>query len=70
MELSGQRSRSTSGEGRRLGMIVHHIDAEREWAYDRNSTSGRLDRGMDDAVANGWLLIDMATEWKKVFPEE
>ena len=58
---------TTSGEGRRLGLIVHHTDAKREWAYDRDSTSGRLDRGLDDAANNGWLLIDMASEWKLVF---
>jgi hypothetical protein len=43
---------------------------EREWAYDRDSTSGRLDRGLDNAAANGWLLIDMASEWKLVFPTD
>jgi len=59
---------TTTGEGKRLGLIVHHTDAEREWAYDRDSTSGRLDRGLDEAAANGWLLIDMANEWKTVFP--
>jgi hypothetical protein len=48
----------------------HHIDATREWAYDRDSSTGRLDRGLDDAAANGWLLIDMANEWNRVFPAE
>jgi phosphoglycolate phosphatase-like HAD superfamily hydrolase len=61
---------TTAGEGRRLGLIVHHTDAEREWAYDRDSTSGRLDRGLDNAAGNGWLLIDMASEWGVVFPTE
>jgi len=61
---------TTAGEGKRLGLIVHHTDAKREWAYDRDSTSGRLDHGLDNAVANGWLLIDMASEWKLVFPAE
>jgi phosphoserine phosphatase len=60
---------TTAGEGKRLGLIVHHTDAKREWAYDRNSSNGRLDRGLDNAAANGWLLIDMASEWKQVFPE-
>jgi phosphoserine phosphatase len=59
---------TTAGEGRRLGLIVHHTDADREWAYDRHSSSGRLDRGLDNAAANGWLLIDMASEWNQVFP--
>jgi phosphoglycolate phosphatase-like HAD superfamily hydrolase len=61
---------TTTGEGKRLGLIVHHTDAEREWAYDRDSTSGRLDRGLDNAAANGWLLIDMASEWNTVFPAD
>jgi phosphoserine phosphatase len=61
---------TTAGEGRRLGLIVHHTDAEREWAYDRDSSTGRLDRGLDDAASNGWLLIDMANEWNMVFPSE
>lgn len=61
---------TTAGEGRRLGLIVHHTDATREWAYDRDSSTGRLDRGLDDAAAHGWLLIDMASEWNRVFPAE
>jgi phosphoglycolate phosphatase-like HAD superfamily hydrolase len=61
---------TTAGEGRRLVLIVHHTDAEREWAYDRDSSTGRLDRGLDDAASNGWLLIDMANEWNRVFPSE
>ena len=61
---------TTAGEGRRLGMIVHHTDGAREWAYDRDSTTGRLDRGLDDAAVHGWLLIDMASEWNQVFPAE
>ena len=61
---------TTAGEGKRLGLIVHHTDAKREWAYDRDSTTGRLDRGLDNAAGNGWLLIDMASEWKVVFPPD
>ena len=61
---------TTAGKGRRLGMIVHHTDGTREWAYDRDSTTGRLDRGLDDAATHGWLLIDMASEWNRVFPAE
>jgi len=59
---------TTSGEGKRLGLIVHHTDAEREWAYDRESSEGRLVRGLDKADENGWLLIDMANDWKVIFP--
>lgn len=61
---------TTSGEGRRLGLLVHHTDAEREWAYDRESTEGRLDKGLDDAAANGWGIIDMARDWKTVYAFE
>lgn len=59
---------TTNGDGRRLGLIVHHTDGDREWAYDRDSSNGRLERGLDDAESNGWILIDMAREWKQVFP--
>ena len=59
---------STAGEGARFGLIVHHTDAEREWAYDRDSAIGRLDRGLDEAAGNGWLLVDMAKDWKTVYP--
>ena len=59
---------STSGEGPRFGLIVHHTDAEREWAYDRDSHIGRLDRGLDEAARRGWLLVDMARDWKTVYP--
>ncbi len=59
---------STAGDGPRFGLIVHHTDAEREWAYDRESHVGRLDRGLDEAASHGWLLVDMAKDWKTVFP--
>lgn len=57
----------TKAEGRRLGMIVHHTDAAREYAYDRDSHVGRLSRGLDDAAAQGWTVIDMAADWGRVF---
>jgi hypothetical protein len=59
---------TTSGPGKRLGLIVHHTDTKREWAYDRHVSSGRLDRGINEADANGWLLIDMQSEWNTIFP--
>lgn len=59
---------TTAGEGKRLGLVVHHTDAKREWEYDRKSSNGQLDRGLDNAEANGWLLVDMVSEWKVVFP--
>ena len=59
---------STAGDGARLGLLVHHTDAEREWAYDRESSEGRLVRGLDEAGERGWLLIDMAQDWKEIYP--
>ncbi len=53
--------------GARLSVQVHHTDAEREWAYDRASGIGRLDKGLDEAKAKGWTLVDMKTDWKRVF---
>ncbi len=53
----------------RLGAFVHHTDADREYAYDRKSPFGKLDKGLDAAAENGWLLIDMKEDWKTVFPE-
>jgi hypothetical protein len=58
---------TTAGSGPRLGVIVHHTDAEREVAYDRASPFGRLDRGLNDAAAKGWVLIDMKQDWRQVF---
>lgn len=58
----------TSGEGPRLGILVHHTDAEREYAYDRDSHVGRLDRGLAEAGERGWLLVDMAKDWLRIWP--
>ena len=60
---------TTAGEGPRLGLIVHHTDAEREWAYDRDSHIGRLDRGLDEAEARGWVVVSMRDDWRRVWPE-
>jgi phosphoglycolate phosphatase-like HAD superfamily hydrolase len=57
-----------AGEGRRLGLFVHHTDAEREYAYDRKSHVGVLDKALDQATANGWIIVDMKKDWKRVFP--
>ncbi len=59
---------TTSGPGPRLGLIVHHDDAEREWAYDRDSPFGRLARGLDQAPARGWIVAGIRKDWKRVFP--
>jgi len=56
-----------AGEGRRLGLFVHHTDAEREYAYDRKSHVGKLDKALDQAETNGWIIVDMKKEWKSVF---
>ena len=59
---------TTSGRGPRLGMIVHHTDAEREWAYDRDSSIGRLVRGLDEGPKRGWVIIDIKNDWKVIYP--
>jgi hypothetical protein len=61
---------TTAGDGARLGVLVHHTDSEREWAYDRQSHIGRLDRGLDEADVRGWTVVDMARDWKTIYPEE
>jgi phosphoglycolate phosphatase-like HAD superfamily hydrolase len=59
---------TAAGSGARFGGLVHHTDAEREWAYDRNSSVGRLDKGLGEAQARGWTLADMKNDWKTIFP--
>jgi phosphoglycolate phosphatase-like HAD superfamily hydrolase len=59
-----------AGEGRRLGLFVHHTDADREYAYDRTSHVGTLDKALDQASANGWIIVDMKLDWQTVFPPE
>jgi phosphoglycolate phosphatase-like HAD superfamily hydrolase len=61
---------TAAGDGRSFMGIVHHTDAEREWAYDRQSHIGRLDRAWDEATARGWTIVDMKRDWKKVFAFE
>jgi hypothetical protein len=51
-------------------LYLHHTDADREWAYDRESNIGRLDKGLDEGVEKGWTIIDMKTDWKVVYPFE
>jgi hypothetical protein len=52
----------------RFGLIVHHTDAEREYAYDRTADFGRLDKALDAAALNKWTVVNMKTDWKVVFP--
>jgi phosphoglycolate phosphatase-like HAD superfamily hydrolase len=59
---------TVAGEGARFAGIVHHTDAEREYAYDRQSKIGKLDKALDEATAKGWSVVDMKRDWKTVFP--
>ena len=59
---------TTSGSGPRLGLIVHHDDEEREFAYDRKSPFGKLDRGLDEAPQRGWTVVSMKHDWERIFP--
>ena len=59
---------TTSAPGARLGVLVHHDDAEREFAYDRQSHIGRLDRALDEAGPRGWTVVSMRRDWKQVYP--
>jgi hypothetical protein len=59
---------TTEVSGVRFGLLVHHTDAEREWAYDRTSSVGKLDKALDAAQAEGWTVVDMKNDWKTIFP--
>ncbi len=59
---------TTSGKGSRFGLIVHHTDTDREWAYDRDSHIGRLSKALDEAPKRGWIVVDMKRDWSRVFP--
>jgi haloacid dehalogenase-like hydrolase len=61
---------TAAGSGARFIGIVHHTDAQREWAYDRKSHVGRLDKALDEANAKGWTVVDMKRDWKRVFAFE
>lgn len=61
---------TTAGRGPRLALIVHHTDADREWAYDRTSSVGRLDKALDEALAKGWTVVNMKKDWRTIFPFE
>jgi hypothetical protein len=58
---------TTMTGGRRLGLIVHHTDADREYAYDRNASLGRLDKAWDAAAVNKWTVVSMKDDWKRIF---
>ena len=59
---------TAAGGGARFMGLLHHTDAEREWAYDRESPVGRLDKALDEAGEKGWTVVDMAREWRVVYP--
>jgi phosphoserine phosphatase len=61
---------TAGGDGARFMGYVHHDDAEREWAYDRDSHIGGLDKGLDEAAERGWTVVSMKDEWKKIYPGE
>jgi len=61
---------TTAGNGARFALIVHHDDAKREWAYDRTSHIGTLDKAWDEAVAKGWTVVSMKDDWKTIYPPE
>lgn len=58
---------ATAGDGPRFGLIVHHTDAAREFAYDRDSSIGQLAKGLDEAPKKGWLVVDMAKDWSTIW---
>lgn len=60
---------TTAGPGPRFALIVHHDDADREWAYDRNSHIGKLDKAWDEAVAKGWTVVSMKNDWQTIYPK-
>ncbi|WP_415756464.1 HAD family hydrolase [Pseudomonas sp. LT1P18] len=61
---------TAAGPGKRIMGLVHHTDAKREWAYDRQSQIGRLDKALDEAKTRGWTIVDMAAEWRRIYPFE
>jgi phosphoglycolate phosphatase-like HAD superfamily hydrolase len=60
---------TTAGGGARFALLVHHDDAVREWAYDRKSPIGTLDKAWDEAIAKGWTIVSMKDDWKVIFPD-
>ncbi|MBS7698374.1 MULTISPECIES: HAD family hydrolase [unclassified Chelatococcus] len=59
---------TTLNTGPRFGLLVHHTDSVREWAYDRQSEVGRLDKALDEAPRRGWTVVDMKNDWKVIYP--
>jgi hypothetical protein len=61
---------TAAGRGARFLGLVHHTDAAREYAYDRQSRIGKLDKALDEATARNWTLVDMKADWRTIFPAE
>jgi hypothetical protein len=59
---------TAAGNGLRFMGLVHHTDGTREWAYDRQSSVGRLDRALDEATQKGWTVVDMKQDWTVIYP--
>lgn len=59
---------TAAGKGARFMGLVHHTDTEREWAYDRKSSVGRLDKALDEATLRGWTVVSMKNDWRRIFP--
>ena len=61
---------TASGKGKRFMLYLHHTDSVREWAYDKDSHIGRLDKGLEEAAKHNWTVIDMKEDWKVIYPFE
>ena len=59
---------AAAGTGPRLSLIVHHDDSTREWAYDRESHIGKLERELDEGPQRGWIIVSIKNDWKRVYP--
>ena len=59
---------TAAGDGARFAGIVWHTDSQREWAYDRKSAIGRLDKALDEAKEKNWTVVDMKKDWKRIYP--
>lgn len=68
LRLGAARDPAAALAGGEGFLLVHHTDAQREWAYDRSSAVGRLDRALTEANARGWTVVDMRRDWRVVVP--
>ena len=61
---------TAAGSGARFCLYIHHTDAQREWAYDRQSHMGKLDKGLDEAKAKGWTVVSIKDDWAQIYPQQ